>query len=174
MRFKIKYKSKTVNALYAALNNFEICILFGTLIFAILSLFLSSVFDYDTINVRFLSAYCIIVFAVFIILMCIYFCTEKGVKIDNSLLTINLGYYGFGKVEIAGFNKKIKLTDIEEYKITNESNTIKSERPVYKIISGDYSGDYLEIDIYNSRRILLPAENAEELYNKINIYKSRL
>ena len=172
-KYKINFKSKFTQILYASFCNFVCCVIFGTLIFAITAAIGIWVFDTDLLNREFITAYCIALFTIFLILDIIYSVKAKYIEINHSRLIINFRYYEFGIGGYAKFKNYFNLKDITGYEYCenkdesyNSLNT-KNMQPEYKIAAGDYSRPYIAITVNNQYRLLLPVQNAKKLYQEL-------
>lgn len=177
MRYKINYKSKVGAAAYAALNTACMCILYGTLIFALSAGVAIWIFDADIINTRVVISFCAAAIAVFSAIMIYYLLSEKYAELTPDSLIIKTGYYEFGTGSYFKFTNKLSLSNISECKYIRPENEGESicnpqfkinDRVRFKISAGDYSKPYIEIIYDIGHSLLLPVENAEQLYNELS------
>lgn len=179
MTYKLNLKAKSA-ILYALFNNFVICVIYGALIFAITTLIGIWILDIDLINKKFIISFCFTLAIAFLLLMVIYAKSKKNVEVTSDYLIIDFGYFDYGKGSLAKFKNKINLSDITDFEyFEKEDKEIKrdfayyvenNKYSEYRIVAGDYNKPYVSITVENKYKykLLLPTENAKELYNTLH------
>ena len=170
MRYKFRYNNIHTSRAYDIFSIFTQAIVGNILLYALSNLIFSftplfEIAALDPISLPYCTAFLLIFFISFITLILVYIKTDKGVIVSNDALIIKFGYHDFFRGGWYSYNVKF---DFDKIKIADTVD-LENNKTEFKIIGGDYQGEFLTI-LYDDNYYLLPLESSaiQEITEKIH------